>query len=182
MGKFAPSTIILDEADEMLDMGFMDDLKAIFKHLPAEVAEGTEEGTGKRRQTLMFSATMPPPIRKLAQEILRQPVTINLTQQEATNTDVEQSFYVIEEGERRDAVVRIIDAEEPAKSILFCRTKRETDELCEVLISRGCQARALHGDIEQGQRQDIIRAFKEGRLEMLVATDVAARGGWMLPG
>ncbi|HSV14741.1 MAG TPA: DEAD/DEAH box helicase [Tepidisphaeraceae bacterium] len=177
MGKFAPSTIILDEADEMLDMGFMDDLKAIFKHLPAQTAEGEAEGgEGKRRQTLMFSATMPPPIRKLAQEILKQPVTINLTQQEATNTDVEQSFYVIEEGERLDAVVRIIDAEEPAKSILFCRTKRETDELCEVLIARGCQARALHGDIEQGQRQEIIRAFKDGRLEMLVATDVAARG------
>jgi ATP-dependent RNA helicase DeaD len=164
MGTFEPSTVILDEADEMLDMGFMDDIKAIFKHLPAE------------RQTLMFSATMPPPIRKLAQDILKQPVTINLVQQEATNTDVEQSFYIIEESERLDAVVRIIDAEEPAKSILFCRTKRETDELCEVLIARGCQARALHGDIEQGMRQDIVRAFKDGRLEMLVATDVAARG------
>jgi len=164
MGKFEPSTVILDEADEMLDMGFMDDIKAIFKYLPAE------------RQTLMFSATMPPPIRKLAQDILKQPLTINLVQQEATNTDVEQSFYIIEESERLDAVVRIIDAEEPAKSILFCRTKRETDELCEVLIARGCQARALHGDIEQGMRQDIVRAFKDGKLEMLVATDVAARG------
>jgi len=73
-------------------------------------------------------------------------------------------------------MVRIIDAEEPAKSIVFVRTKRETDQLCEVLVSRGCQARALHGDIEQNQRQDIIRAFKDGKLEMLVATDVAARG------
>ena len=107
---------------------------------------------------------------------MKKPEIINLVHQEATNTDVEQSFYVIEEAERLDAVVRIIDAEEPAKSILFCRTKRETDELCEVLVGRGCQARALHGDIEQGMRQDIIRAFKEGKLEMLVATDVAARG------
>jgi ATP-dependent RNA helicase DeaD len=164
LGKFSPSTVILDEADEMLDMGFMEDIQKIFKYLPAD------------RQTLLFSATMPPPIRKLAQEILKQPQTINLVQQDATNTDVEQSFYVIDEPERLDAVVRIIDAEEPAKSIVFCRTKRETDQLCEVLIARGCQARALHGDIEQGMRQDIIRAFKDGRLEMLVATDVAARG------
>ena len=164
MGTFTPSIIIIDEADEMLDMGFMDDIKAIFEFLPAQ------------RQTLLFSATMPPPIRKLAQDILKQPVTINLVQSEATNTDVEQSFYVIDEPERLDAVVRLIDSEEPTKSILFCRTKRETDELCEILLSRGCMARALHGDIEQGQRQDTIRAFKEGRLEMLVATDVAARG------
>jgi ATP-dependent RNA helicase DeaD len=164
IGKFEPATVILDEADEMLDMGFMEDIDAIFAYLP------------KQRQTLLFSATMPPAIRKLAQQILKDPQTINLVQQDATNTDVEQSFYVIDEPERLDAVVRLIDAEEPAKAILFCRTKRETDELCDVLIARGLQARALHGDIEQGMRQDIIRAFKDGRLEMLVATDVAARG------
>ncbi len=165
---FAPATVIIDEADEMLDMGFMEDIQKIFDLLPSK--------EDHPRQTLLFSATMPPPIRKLAQDILRQPVTINLVQQEATNTDVEQSFYIIEESERLDAVVRIIDSEEISKAILFCRTKRETDELNEVLIARGFQSRALHGDIEQGQRQDIIRAFKDGRLEMLVATDVAARG------
>jgi len=165
---FTPSTVILDEADEMLDMGFMEDIQKIFEQLPPK-----EEHP---RQTLLFSATMPPPIRKLAHDILHQPVTINLVQQEATNTDVEQSFYIIEESERLDAVVRIIDSEEITKAILFCRTKRETDELNEVLVARGFQSRALHGDIEQGMRQDIIRAFKDGRLEMLVATDVAARG------
>jgi ATP-dependent RNA helicase DeaD len=164
MGKFEPAIVILDEADEMLDMGFMEDIEAIFGFLP------------EQRQTLMFSATMPPPIRKLANDILKSPQTINLVQQDATNTDVEQSFYIIDEPERLDAAVRIIDSEEPGKAILFCRTKRETDELCEVLVGRGLQARALHGDIEQGMRQDIIRAFKDGRLEILVATDVAARG------
>jgi ATP-dependent RNA helicase DeaD len=168
MGEFAPTTVILDEADEMLDMGFMEDIKAIFDHLPPADTHP--------RQTLLFSATMPPPIRKLAEEILEEPETVNLVRQDATNTDVEQSFYIIEEAERLDAVVRLIDAEEPGKAILFCRTKRETDDLCEVLIARGLQARALHGDIEQSQRQEIIRAFKDGRLEMLVATDVAARG------
>jgi ATP-dependent RNA helicase DeaD len=148
----------------MLDMGFMEDIQKIFTHLP------------KERQTLLFSATMPPAIRKLANDILKSPVTINLVQHDATNTDVEQSFYVIDEQERLDAVIRIIDAEEPKKSILFCRTKRETDELCDTLLARGCAAKPLHGDIEQDQRQDTIRAFKEGRLEMLIATDVAARG------
>lgn len=168
---FTPSTIILDEADEMLDMGFMEDIQKIFEQLPTKAEHP--------RQTLLFSATMPPPIRKLAHDILQDPVTINLVQQDgggATNTDVEQSFYIIEEAERLDAVVRIIDSEEVSKAILFCRTKRETDQLNEVLVSRGFQSRALHGDIEQGMRQDIIRAFKDGRLDMLVATDVAARG------
>ena len=102
MGKFEPTTVILDEADEMLDMGFMEDIQAIFKLLPPTDTH--------RRQTLLFSATMPPPIRKLAQQILDEPQTINLVQQEATNTDVEQSFYVIDEAERLDACVRIIDA------------------------------------------------------------------------
>ena len=164
MGEFKPSVVILDEADEMLDMGFMEDIQKIFEYLP------------KERQTLLFSATMAPPIRKLAQNILKDPVTINLVQHDATNTDVEQSFYIVDEAERLDAVVRIIDAEEPTRSIIFCRTKRETDELCEVLLSRGCIARPLHGDIEQDMRQETIRAFKEGKVEMLVATDVAARG------
>ncbi|MGN6370412.1 MAG: DEAD/DEAH box helicase [Phycisphaerae bacterium] len=164
LGEFRPSVVILDEADEMLDMGFMEDIQRIFDHLPEE------------RQTLLFSATMAPPIRKLAEKILKDPVTINLVRQDATNTDVEQSFYIVDEAERLDAVVRIIDAEEPKKSIVFCRTKRETDELCEVLMSRGCMARPLHGDIEQDQRQETIRAFREGKVEMLVATDVAARG------
>ncbi|HVT82757.1 MAG TPA: DEAD/DEAH box helicase, partial [Phycisphaerae bacterium] len=168
---FAPTTVIIDEADEMLDMGFMEDIQKIFDLLPSK--------DEYPRQTLLFSATMPPPIRKLAEEILEEPEAINLVKQDgggATNTDVEQSFYIIEESERLDAVVRIIDSEEISKAILFCRTKRETDELNEVLMARGFQSRALHGDIEQGQRQDIIRAFKDGRLEMLVATDVAARG------
>ena len=111
MGEFKPSVVILDEADEMLDMGFMEDIQKIFEYLP------------KERQTLLFSATMAPPIRKLAQNILKDPVTINLVQHDATNTDVEQSFYIVDEAERLDAGVRIIDAEEPTRSIIFCRTK-----------------------------------------------------------
>jgi ATP-dependent RNA helicase DeaD len=162
--NFNPTTVILDEADEMLDMGFMDDINAIFEFLP------------KERQTLMFSATMPPPIRLLAQKILKDPVTINLTATAEFKSDVEQFFYVIEERERGDAVVRLIETEEPGKSIVFCRTKREADQLCTSLVSRGSAAGALHGDMEQDQRQMAIAAFKKGRIEILVATDVAARG------
>jgi ATP-dependent RNA helicase DeaD len=162
--NFKPHTVILDEADEMLDMGFMDDINAIFEFLP------------KDRQTLMFSATMPPPIRLLAQKILKNPTTINLTATTEFKTDVEQFFYVIEERERSDAVVRLIEAEEPGKSIVFCRTKREADQLCYSLVSHGAAAGALHGDMEQDQRQNAIAAFKKGRIEILVATDVAARG------
>jgi ATP-dependent RNA helicase DeaD len=162
--SFTPKTVVLDEADEMLDMGFAEDIEAIFTHLP------------KTRQTLLFSATMPPAIRRLAERILTTPHTIDLTATAEFKTDVEQFFYVIEESERSAAVSRLIDSEEPSKAIVFCRTKRETEQLCTTLIARGLAARSLHGDIEQDQRQIAIAAFKKGAIDILVATDVAARG------
>jgi ATP-dependent RNA helicase DeaD len=162
--NFTPSVVILDEADEMLDMGFLDDIKAIFEFLP------------KQRQTLMFSATMPPPIKALANQILRQPAYINLTATETFKTDVEQFFYVIEERERCDAITRLIDSEEPSKALVFCRTKIETEELGSILAGRGVVAKCLHGDMEQRARNIAIGAFKRGEIDILVATDVAARG------
>jgi ATP-dependent RNA helicase DeaD len=161
---FAPSFVVLDEADEMMDMGFIDDIRAIIGHLP------------KERQSAMFSATMPREIKRLAAEILSEPEHIDISSGQITSEDISQQFYVIEENERTDAVVRLIDFEDPKKSIIFCRTKRECDQLNTTLIARGYKAGSLHGDMEQRQRQDVISSFRGGVLSILVATDVAARG------
>jgi ATP-dependent RNA helicase DeaD len=119
---------------------------------------------------------MPPPIARLAEKVLKDPVRIDLTTGVRYAKDVEQRFAVIEDRERADAVARLIDAEEPEKAIIFCRTKIETDNLANVLAGRGIAARALHGDIEQSERQRVLRNFRAGTTDVLVATDVAARG------
>lgn len=162
--NFNPSIIILDEADEMLDMGFLEDIKEIFKFMPEE------------RQTLLFSATMPPPIQELARRILKNPEFVKVAATEATNKDIKQLYYVIDEYERDDAIIRLIDSQDPVKSIIFCRTKKEVDRLSIILTSRGCFSKGLHGDMEQSQREEIIRSFRSGKIDTLVATDVAARG------
>jgi ATP-dependent RNA helicase DeaD len=159
-----PSFVVLDEADEMLDMGFLDDIKEIFTFLP------------KERQTLLFSATMPPAIKKLAQNILKEPEFITVTKAEMTNSKITQSFYVVDEYERDDALIRLYDFKSPDKSIIFCRTKKEVDRLSTFLVSQGHMAKGLHGDMEQRQREEVIRSFKKGTLDVLIATDVAARG------
>ena len=162
--NFAPSIVVLDEADEMLDMGFLDDINEIFSYLPSN------------RQTLLFSATMPAPIKTLASKILKDPEFISITKGETTNVDIEQSYYVIDEHERDDAIIRLMDSEASTKSIVFCRTKSEVDRLSNVLSKAGYLANGLHGDMEQRQRENVIKGFKSAQIDVLVATDVAARG------
>ncbi|MBQ9369294.1 MAG: DEAD/DEAH box helicase, partial [Victivallales bacterium] len=159
-----PEYIVVDEADEMLDMGFLDDVKRIF------------EAFSGLHQTMLFSATMPRPVVELAGTILKDPVNITTSIAESTNNDIEQLFFVIQDSERIDAIVRLIDAQDIGKAMIFCRTKEETDALNILLGGRGYNVNCLHGDMEQAQRSRVMAAFRRGEIDILVATDVAARG------
>ncbi|HHO42811.1 MAG TPA: DEAD/DEAH box helicase, partial [Epsilonproteobacteria bacterium] len=162
---FNPEVVVLDEADEMLDMGFLDDIKEIFEYIP------------QNRQTLLFSATMPEPIKDLAEDILYKPEFISvLGDSETTNNIIEQRYYVIQENQRDEAIVKLLETEDTDKCIIFCRMKREVDRLTEHLEALGFLAKGLHGDIEQDERESIIKAYRRGEVKIMVATDVAARG------
>jgi ATP-dependent RNA helicase DeaD len=159
-----PSVVILDEADEMLDMGFLDDIKMIFSFIKGEY------------QTLLFSATMSKEIKALANKILKEPKSISITKSEVTNANISQEFYVVDEREKDDALIRLIDFYNPNKSIIFCRMRKEVDRLSTFLNSQGYSCKGLHGDMSQREREMTIKDFKRNNLDILIATDVAARG------
>jgi len=119
---------------------------------------------------------MPQAIKNLAKTILKDPAFVTLTKKDVTNSKITQTYYVVDERERDDALIRLYDFKNPTKSIIFCRTKKEVDRLSTFLVSQGFMAKGLHGDMEQRQREEAIRAFKSSKLEILIATDVAARG------
>lgn len=160
-----PSFVVLDEADEMLNMGFLEDVRRIFQFF------------GDRSQTLMFSATMPKEIKDLAETLMKKPTFLRVEQEEnLISNSIEQYFYIVDEHERDEAIIRLIDFANPKKGIVFCRTKRETERLSQFLKGQGYNTEALHGDMEQYDRREVMQRFRKNQCEILVATDVAARG------
>ncbi|MCX7568605.1 DEAD/DEAH box helicase [Tumebacillus sp. DT12] len=157
-------TIVLDEADEMLDMGFIEDIEAILKEAPDE------------RQTLLFSATMPPEVKRLSVRYMKDPESVTIDRGEMTVPLIEQVYYKVLERTKLESLCRVIDSEEVELGIIFCRTKRGVDELTDALISRGYLADGLHGDLSQAQRDRVMKKFRTSDIEILIATDVAARG------
>jgi ATP-dependent RNA helicase DeaD len=155
---------VLDEADEMLDMGFIEDIEWILSQAP------------ENRQTALFSATMPPRIAELAARYLREPKHVSVAGKQMTVPQVRQSSYEVPRARRIDALTRILDAETPQSAMIFCRTKVGVDELGEALMARGYAVETLHGDLSQAQRDRVMRRFRSGQADMLIATDVAARG------
>lgn len=163
----AVRTVVLDEADEMLDMGFAEDLEAILEAVPAE------------RQTALFSATMAAPIRAIASRHLRDPILVTIKREVAAPGEtprVREVAFVVQRRHKVAALARVLDMESPTSAIVFCRTRTEVDELTETLGGRGYRAEALHGGLSQEQRDRVMRRFRDGASELLVATDVAARG------
>jgi ATP-dependent RNA helicase DeaD len=160
----AVSLAILDEADEMLAMGFVEDIELILDQLPEE------------RQIGLFSATIPAPIARLAQKYLRSPRKVMIGAEPQNIPQIRQCYYEVQPARKVDALTRILDMEAPGPTIVFCRTKRDADELGEHLRGRGYLAESLHGDLSQQERDRAMRRFRQGQVDLLIATDVAARG------
>jgi ATP-dependent RNA helicase DeaD len=166
-GSFDPSQVkmaILDEADRMLDMGFKDEMDELLGSLPPE------------RQTLFFSATMNPGVSRLIKSFGKNPEIIEIEQKARTVSTVEQSYFEVRERSKVEVLSRILDMNPPRLGIIFCNTKRSVDECTENLVNRGYAADRLHGDMTQQMRERVLKRFRDGSVELLVATDVAARG------
>jgi ATP-dependent RNA helicase DeaD len=155
---------VLDEADEMLNMGFFEDIKAILSHTP------------KEKHTWLFSATMPKEVATIAKKFMRTPIEITVGSKNQGTSNVSHEFYLVNSRQRYEALKRLADANPDIFSVIFCRTKRDTQKVAEKLIEDGYSAAALHGDLSQNQRDLVMKSFRSKQIQMLVATDVAARG------
>ena len=157
-------TVVLDEADEMLNMGFLEDMETILSQLPEE------------RQTVMFSATMPAAIQKIAENFQKDPQIVKVVKKELTVPKVTQYYYEVKPKTKVEVMCRLLDMYAPKLSVAFCNTKKQVDELVTELQGRGYFAEGLHGDLKQVQRDRVMESFRNGRTDILIATDVAARG------
>ena len=157
-------TVVLDEADEMLNMGFLEDMETILSQLPEE------------RQTVMFSATMPAAIAEIAKKFQKEPEIVKVVKKDLTVPKVTQYYYEVKPKNKIEVMCRLLDMYAPKLSVVFCNTKRQVDELVLALQGRGYFAEGLHGDLKQVQRDRVMNGFRKGRTDILVATDVAARG------
>lgn len=158
-------TIVLDEADEMLNMGFREDIETVLEYIPEE-----------ERQTVLFSATMPKPILDITKKYQHDAVTIKVVKKELTVSNIEQYYYDVKRKDKIEVLTRLLDYYNPKVSIVFCNTKKMVDELASELTARGYFAEGLHGDMKQPQRDRVMANFRKGKTEILIATDVAARG------
>jgi ATP-dependent RNA helicase DeaD len=156
--------VVLDEADEMLDMGFIEDIEAILNETPSE------------RQTLLFSATMPEPIVTISKKYMKKPEKIRVNPGGIIVPKIKQVFYEVRAEDKINALARLLDVEDPSLSIIFCHTKRDVDDVARKLQHMGYNADALHGDYSQARREEVMERFRNGQVEILIATDVAARG------
>ena len=157
-------TIVLDEADEMLNMGFREDIETVLEYLPQE------------HQTVLFSATMPKPILEITRKYQHDAINIKIVKKELTVANIDQYYYDVKRKDKIDVLTRLLDYYNPKLSLVFCNTKKMVDELAYELCGRGYSAEGLHGDMKQVQRDRVMKNFRNGKTDILIATDVAARG------